>query len=82
MCLDIGGTTAAVQNTVTAAVRNGIRVRSSGLPAAVITLTMPGWDGTGAAYLAARNPAATGLIANTSFGNGNGTTTAGSCTTP
>jgi hypothetical protein len=81
MCLDIGGAVAQ-QNVVTAAVRNGIRVRSSGLPAAVITLTAPAYDNTGLTYFANRNPAATGASANTSFSNASGTTTAGNCTTP
>jgi hypothetical protein len=76
VCLDIA------TNTVVSAVRNGVRVRSSGLPAPAITLTMPSYDGTGATYLANRNPAATGAGGNTSFSNTGGTTSAGSCTTP
>jgi hypothetical protein len=82
LCVDIGGGTAAVQNSVANSPRNGIRVRSSGLPAANITLTAPGYDGTGATYFANRNPAATGVQGNVSFSNTNGTTSAGTCTTP
>jgi hypothetical protein len=81
MCLDIGGSGGSA-NTVTSAVRNGIRVRSSGLPAANVTLTLPSYDNSGATYFANRNPAATGAAANTSFSNASGTTSAGSCTTP
>ncbi|HEV7350496.1 Ig domain-containing protein [Telluribacter sp.] len=76
MCLNITG------NVVTNAVRTGIRVRSSGLPAAVITLTMPSYDGTGATYFAANNPAATGAVSNSNFSNASGTTSAGNCNTP
>ncbi|MBD2704598.1 Ig-like domain-containing protein [Spirosoma sp. BT702] len=76
ICLNI------LSNTVANAVRNGIRVRSSGLPAANATLTLPAYDTTGAAYFANRNPAATGAGGNTSFSNSSGTTTAGNCTTP
>jgi hypothetical protein len=80
LCLDIGG--AGAGNTVSSAVRNGIRVRSSGLPAANVSLTAPAYDGTGPTYFANRNPAATGATANTSFSNASGTTNPGNCTTP
>jgi len=76
MCLDIEN------NTVSGAPQNGIRVRSvaGGSPPPQITLTMPAYDGTGATYLANRNPSG----GTTSFANGNAgsTTTAGNCTTP
>jgi adhesin/invasin len=80
MCLDIEN------NTVTSAPQNGIRVRSvtGGSPPPQVTLTMPSFTSPGDAYLAGRNPAATGLTANASFANGNAgsTSTAGNCTTP
>lgn len=80
MCLNI------TSNTVTGAPQNGIRVRSvaGGSPPPVITLTMPGWDGSGSTYLANQNPAAMGILANTSFANSNAgsSTTAGTCTAP
>jgi hypothetical protein len=81
LCLDIGGAGGANGNTVASAVRNGVRVRSSGLPAANVTLTAPAYDGTGATYFTNRNPAAVGASGN-SFSNASGTTTAGNCTTP
>lgn len=81
LCLDIGGAGGVNGNVVTSAVRSGIRVRSSGLPAANVSLTAPAYDGTGATYFTNRNPAATGAVAN-SFSNASGTTTAGNCITP
>ncbi|MDB4917273.1 MAG: putative Outer rane adhesin like protein, partial [Gemmatimonadetes bacterium] len=79
MCLDIASNT-----TVGAMPQNGVRIRSSGSPPAVTTLTLPSYDGTGATYFASRNPGATGTLANASFANGGtgATTTAGTCTTP
>jgi hypothetical protein len=82
VCLDIGGA-GLLGNTVTAAVRTGIRVRSSGTaPGAVTAFTAPGYDGTGATYFSNRNPAATGVVSNANFANGGGTNNAGNCTTP
>lgn len=77
-CLNISG------NTVASAVRNGVRVRSSGLPAPNVTLRLHGWDGATApaTYFANNNPAATGAGGNTSFSNANGTNTSATCTTP
>jgi hypothetical protein len=80
MCLNVNS------NTVVSAPQNGVRVRSvtGGTPPPICILTMPGWDGSGATYLANQNPAATGLAGNTSFTNGNtgSSTSAGTCTTP
>jgi hypothetical protein len=73
MCLNIMG------NTVVTPVRTGIRVRSSGLPAANVTLTLPAYDGSGATYFANQNP---GVSGSTSFSNASGTTSAGNCNTP
>jgi VCBS repeat len=78
VCLD------AESNTTTAN-RNGLRVRSAGLPAAPTLLKLAAWDGVTpvATYLAARNPSATGAVANVNFSNATGTNVpVASCTTP
>lgn len=78
ICLNISG------NTVSAAPRNGIRVRTSGLPASTPTLRLHGWDGVTApaTYFANLNPAATGAVANTNYSLGGGTVSSATCTTP
>lgn len=78
VCLNVSG------NTVSNAVRNGVRVRSSGLPAPNVTLRLHGWDGVTApaTYFANNNPSATGASGNVSFSNANGTNSSATCTTP
>jgi hypothetical protein len=78
ICLNISG------NTVTTAPRNGIRVRTSGLPSSTPALTLQGWDGVTlpATFFATQNPAAAGAVANTNYSLGGGTDDPGACTTP
>lgn len=78
ICLNISG------NTVNNAPRNGIRVRTSGLPSSTPTLRLHGWDGVTApaTYFANLNPAATGATANVNYSLGGGTVSSASCTTP
>ena len=78
ICLNISG------NVVASAPRNGIRVRTSGLPSSTPTLRLHGWDGVTApaTYFANLNPSATGLSGNVSYSLGGGSVSSATCTTP
>jgi hypothetical protein len=77
VCLDI-------KNNVSTGVRNGLRARTSGLPAAAPTIRLEGWDGITAVntYFTAQNTLAGGAgPVSTTAGSGTFVAVA-SCNTP
>ena len=78
MCFNISG------NTITNPPSNGIRIRTSGLPAATPTVTFHAWDGSTpvGTYLATQNTISGAEIAATNYLLGGGTAAPGNCSTP